>query len=169
VLGFLLDCDTKVMRVSINGTWMPRTCFEDFQFTGGLTPAVSASGTKVLAQGQMPQHFRFQFNFGHRPFENDAMPTGYKSIHQWMLAEQARVRVLTGAAGVAGVASGTGRSGAGEEKAGTETVGYGEKTAKWVIDRLKESAKASMVAELLGIEGDPELKASLLASELGLI
>ena len=60
-------------------------------------------------------------------------------------------------------------SGAGEKKAGTETVGDVEKTAKWVIDRLKESAKASMVAELLGIEGDPELKASLLASELGLI
>ena len=40
------------------------------------------------------------------------------------------MRVLTGAAGVAGVASGTGRSGAGEEKAGTETVGYGEENGQ---------------------------------------
>ena len=102
VLGFLLDCDTKVMRVSVNGLWLPRACFQNFTFTGGLTPAVSASGTKVVAQGQIPQHFSFQFNFGHRPFENNAMPTGYKSVHQWMLAEQARVRVLTGRGVVVG-------------------------------------------------------------------
>jgi len=165
VLGILLDCDTKVMRVSINGTWMPRACFKNFRFSGGLTPAVSASGTKVLTQGQIPQHFRFQFNFGHRPFENNAMPMGYKSIHQWMLAEQARVRVLT-----RGTGGGTTFGDEGEEKTSTrEEEGSRENRTKWVIDRLKRSSKASAVAELLGIGGDPELRASLLASELGLI
>ena len=87
------------------------------------------------------------------------MATGYKSIHQWMLAEQARVRVLTGA-----------EANLDASQAAEDGEAKGEEVrTKWIVDRLKNSDRASNLCELLGIEGDNEIRAAKLASELGLI
>ena len=170
VLGFALDCETRVMRISLNGAWIPTAVFQKFNFTGGLTPAVSASGTTPLSRGQIPQHFAFQFNFGERPFEAKAAPTGYRAVHKWLLAEQARLRVLTLAAapstggeskdnGNCAVSSAAADAGSSDD----------ERFRKWAREKLRQSGKLDLVSEILGIQGSSDDRAAILAAELGLV
>ena len=172
------------MRISLNGAWFPRACFKDFNFTGGLTPACSAGGTTPLARGQLPQHFSFQFNFGERPFANTAVPTGYRPVHQWLLAEQARLKVLKGEGrkggngnevdalrggdgGGDGVAAAAAAVAAAAATAAAAASTAGDR-AKWATEKIQKSDKLGLIADILGIVGDSEAKAAGVARALGL-
>ncbi len=159
------------MRVSLNGAWFPRACFKDFNFTGGLTPACSSAGTTPLARGQLPQHFAFQFNFGERPFGNTSVPTGYRPVHQWLLAEQARLKVLKGEVanetGEVGLLRNGGDSGASAASAAGSAAAAADRS-KWAKETIQKSDKLGLIADILGIVGDAETKAAGVARALGL-
>ena len=137
---------------------------KDFQFVGGLTPAISAAGTSPNARGAVPQHYKFQFNFGERPFANPNLPTGYRSIHDWLRGEQARLRVLAGVNSSPDAAVDTA---AGETKT---TSTHNQTRSEWAVQRISESSNLELIASLIGIDtaGSKEAQAFAVAQYLGL-
>ena len=137
---------------------------KDFNFVGGLTPAISLGGTQQSGGGKIiAEHFEFQFNFGERPFNIQQTPVGYRPVHQWLLAERARIRVLKSGGKTIDTLSKD------EKLFNGSSYLKEEENSKWAIDRMVKSGNIDLIADMLSIPpGDAKDRAMGVAKILGL-
>ena len=128
---------------------------------------MSLGGTQAN-EGQHAQHYEFQFNFGERPFSIQQTPVGYRPVHQWLVAEQARLRVLRHPKSSLGVGPALPVGGGGS---GSDTSNHSEEKdgkAEWVLERLQKSDNLVLVSDILQLQGTLEERARGVAKLLGL-
>ena len=122
------------------------------------------SGTQA-GEGQHAQHYELQFNFGERPFNIQQTPTGYRPIHQWLLAEQARLHVLRNPK----ISDELNHQSGANTKVIKTTDEDDDSRITWALERLAASDNLTLVSDILQLpQGTPQERAKGVAHLLGL-